>query len=489
MSVRVRFAPSPTGYLHVGGLRTALYNFLLARHHEGTAILRIEDTDRSRFVEDAESDIEKALSWSGLVFDEGPSVGGGSGPYRQSERTEHYAIAARELVSRGLAYVAFDTEAELEALRASGAEGKGGGSYSAASRLSMRNSLTMDSGDVERLIADGTSHVVRLKVTPGETISFSDVIRGEVSFNSDEIDDQILVKSDGLPTYHLANVVDDHLMGVTHVVRGEEWLPSTPKHVLLYRALAWNVPVMAHLPLILSPTGGKLSKRNAESQGIPVLVRDYVSAGFEPEALMNYIAFLGWNPGTEQEIFDLDGLIREFSLERVGSSGVQFSMDKLRWFNEQHLRRLEPAQLANRVQPHLDAAGIEVEESYLGEVVQLMRERITFASDIATADYFFRDPESYDPKGVSKRWKDDSPELLSRYAERLEQDAEFSVGSIEESLRALAEANGAGAGRIIHPTRLALSGLTFGPGLFELMALLGRETCVRRIRAAVKHLN
>jgi glutamyl-tRNA synthetase len=473
----------------VGGLRTALYNFLLARHYAGAVILRIEDTDRSRFVEDAEADIETSLAWAGLRFDEGPGAGGTFGPYRQSERRQHYEQAARALIDRDRAYVAFDTEEELSTLRGSGNDGRGGSSYSAASRLSMRNSLTMDSAEVERLIDDGVPHVVRLKVSPGETVTFSDIIRGEVSFMSDEIDDQILVKSDGMPTYHLANVVDDHLMGVTHVVRGEEWLPSTPKHVLLYRALGWDVPAMAHLPLILSPTGGKLSKRNAESQGIPVLVRDYVRDGFEPEALINYIAFLGWNPGTEQEVFDLDSLVREFSLERVGSSGVQFSMDKLRWFNEQHLRRLELAQLVDRVRPYLEAAGVEAEDSYVAKVAALMRERITFAFDIAGAEYFFRDPESYDPKGVSKRWKADSSALLSDYADSLQASEAFSAESAEDMLRALAEGRGVGSGRIIHPTRLALSGVTFGPGLFELMELLGRETCVRRIRAAVSRLD
>jgi glutamyl-tRNA synthetase len=464
MRTRVRFAPSPTGYLHVGGLRTALYNFLLAKHHGGTAVLRIEDTDRSRFVEDAEADIETSLAWAGLQFDEGPTAGGEYGPYRQSERAHHYAEVAERLLERGHAYIAFDTEEELAALRESGsADGAGAGRYSAATRASMRNSLAMEQAEVQGLLESGTPYVVRLKVLAGETIAFSDIIRGEVIFHSDEIDDQILVKSDGMPTYHLANVVDDHLMGITHVVRGEEWLPSTPKHVLLYRALGWGLP-------------------------IPVLVRDYVAAGFEPEALINYIAFLGWNPGTEQEVYGLDGLIRDFSLERVGSSGVQFSMDKLRWFNEQHLRGFGNTDLARRVRRHLESAGLDASDDYVLRVLDLLRERITLASDVADASYLFRDPDHYDEKGVSKRWKQDSPALLADYANRIEQNDSFTAGSAEESLRLLASEREVGAGRIIHPTRLAISGVTFGPGLFELMELLGRDVCLRRIRAAVMRL-
>ncbi|MDX1741796.1 MAG: glutamate--tRNA ligase, partial [Rhodothermales bacterium] len=481
--------PSPTGYLHIGGLRTALYNFLLARHDGGTAVLRIEDTDRSRFVSDAEEDIHRALSWAGLAFDEGPEYGGELGPYRQSQRTAHYSAAADELLAAGHAYLAFDTAEDLDVLRNSPApEGQGVNRYSSTTRMSMKNSLSLDPAEVQRLLQEGTPHVVRLKVPTGETVTFKDIIRGEVAFRSEEIDDQILVKSDGMPTYHLANVVDDHLMGITHVIRGEEWLPSTPKHVLLYQALGWDVPQLAHLPLILSPTGGKLSKRNAASQGIPVLVRDYVEAGFEPEALLNYIALLGWNPGTDRELFDLEDLIREFSLDRVGSSGVQFSMDKLRWFNEQHLRQLDTDGLVQRVRPHLTAAGFRPTDDFLQRVVELMRERIILASDLADADYFFRDPDTFDPKGVAKRWKDDSPALLSEYAKRLEEDDNFGASSAEEVLRGLADELEVGAGRIIHPVRLALSGVTFGPGLFELMEVLGQESSVRRIRSAVRLL-
>ena len=489
MSTRVRFAPSPTGYLHIGGLRTALYNFLLAQGQGGSAILRIEDTDRSRFVADAEQDIITSLAWAGLRFDESPVAGGDRGPYRQSERTRHYSGAAQTLLDQGHAYLAFDTPEELDTLRSTKtSEGQAPPRYSASTRGSMKNSLSLAVGDVERLVAEGVPHVIRLRVPEDEVVTFSDIVRGEVSFNSNEVDDQILVKSDGMPTYHLANVVDDHLMGITHVIRGEEWLSSTPKHVLLYRFLGWDVPAMAHLPLILSPTGGKLSKRNAESQGIPVFVRDYQAEGYEPEALLNYIAFLGWNPGTDQEIFDLDELAGVFTLERVGSSGVQFSIDKLRWFNEQHLRRLGSEELSSRVRTHLDTAGLDVADDYLSAVLDLMRDRISFAADVAAARYFFEDPDRYDEKGIAKRWKDDSGPLLTTYAARLEEASNLDAETAETVLRDLAEERQVGAGRIIHPCRLAVSGVTFGPGLFELMELLGQSTCVRRLRSAVTRL-
>lgn len=490
MTTRVRFAPSPTGYLHIGGLRTALYNFLVARHAGGQLLLRIEDTDQSRFVADAEGDILRALKWAGLEPDEGVDRGGPFGPYRQSERTTHYADVARQLIEAGNAYVAFDTPEELDALRSRvAAEGQMPSKYSAAIRLQMRNSLSIGEEETQRLIASGAPHVVRLKVPEGEEISFVDLIRGQVTFRNEEVDDQILVKSDGMPTYHLANVVDDHLMCISHVIRGEEWLSSTPKHVLLYRFLGWDEPQMAHLPLILSPTGGKLSKRNADSQGIPVLVRDYIAAGYEPEALLNYLAFLGWNPGTDEELFNLDDLVEAFTLDRVGSSGVQFSMDKLRWYNERHLRQMDPAELGKRVERHMAERGVVTSPEYLAEVLNLMAERISFASDVAAAEYFFRDPASYDEQGIKKRWKEDSPSLLAEYATRLERTQTFDAQSAESTLRALAEEQDVGAGRIIHPTRLALSGVTYGPGLFEMMELLGRATCVARIRAAVARLS
>ena len=353
----------------------------------------------------------------------------------------------------------------------------------------MKNSLTLSVDEVARRIASGEPYVVRLKVPDSETVRFTDAIRGQVSFDTSTLDDQVLVKSDGLPTYHLANVVDDHLMGITHVIRGEEWLPSTPKHLLLYGFFGWDPPTMAHLPLILSPTGGKLSKRNAERTGIPVSVRDYRTAGYEPAALLNFLPFLGWNPGTVEEMFSLDELAEAFSLERVGSSGVQFNMEKLNWYNQQYVKRLDPAEIAARAKPLLAEKGYTPGVSYLEAVAGLMQERIVFASDLATeAVYFFADPTEFEAKGVEKRWKQDSPELVRAYADRLEALPEFTAESAETALRELTEERSVGAGRIIHPVRLVVTGVTFGPGLFELLELLGRETVVRRLRAGVDRL-
>lgn len=489
-SVRVRFAPSPTGLLHIGGLRTALYNYLLARKHGGQFVLRIEDTDQERYVEEAEPDILASLRWAGLTFDEGPEVGGAAGPYHQSKRRERYHRYAAELVEAGHAYYAFDTVEELEAMRERHTQaGNPAPKYDAATRGEMQNALTLPEAEVQQRLEAGQPYVVRLKVPADETIRFEDRIRGWVSFDTAGLDDQVLVKSDGMPTYHLANVVDDHLMGITHVIRGEEWLPSTPKHILLYRFFGWAPPEMAHLPLIMSPTGGKLSKRNAEEMGIPVSVRQYREAGYEPGALINFLAFLGWNPGTEQELFTLDELVDAFDLQRVGSSGVQFNLDKLRWYNEQYLRRLTPAALAERARPHVEAAGFTPEADYLEAVATLMQERIGFARELATEGrYFFEAPAAYEEAGVQKRWKADAPELLTAYADRLEQADVFTAEAAEAVLRTLAEERGVGAGRIIHPTRLAVSGVTFGPSLFHMMAVLGRAACVRRMRRAVEVL-
>jgi len=339
---------------------------LLARKHQGAFILRIEDTDRERYVADAEQDILDALQWAGLAHDEGPSEGGDVGPYRQSERKELYQQYVQQLLDSGHAYYAFDTADDLEARRE---EAEHGFAYNARSRGEMENSLTLPDAEVTRRIASGDPYVVRMKVPVDSTVRFEDAIRGTVSFASEKVDDQVLLKSDGMPTYHLANVVDDHLMAITHVIRGEEWLPSTPKHVLLYRFLGWEAPVFAHLPLILSPEGGKLSKRDAEELGIPVSVRDYEQQGYEPEALLNFLALLGWNPGTEQELFSLNELEEAFSLDRVGSSGVQFDVDKLRWFNEQHLRDLSPEEFCERVKAQAAAhAPVDVDDAYLQQV-------------------------------------------------------------------------------------------------------------------------
>lgn len=476
--------------LHIGGLRTALYNYLLARREGGTFILRVEDTDRERFVEGAEEDILEALSWTGLDYDEGPRVGGRFEPYYQSHRQEIYERYARQLLEDGHAYYAFDSVEDLERMREQFAQGTDSvPKYDARTRRKMQNSLTLSSDEVQERLDSGAEYVIRLKVQQGDTIRFRDLIRDDVSFESEMVDDQVLIKSDGMPTYHLANVVDDHLMGVTHVVRGEEWLPSTPKHVLLYRFFGWDAPRFAHLPLILSPSGGKLSKRNADQLGIPVNVRQYREAGYEPEALVNFLAFLGWNPGTEQEMFTLEELVEAFRIERVGSSGVQFNLDKLNWYNEQYIRQFSVAELTARAKPYFEAAGVEADEAYLKQVVELMQERITFVKDLPeTCPYFFEDPTEYEEAGVKKRWKADSAGLLRDYADRLDEDETFSSESTEQILRDLAEERDAGAGRIIHPTRLAISGVSQGPSLFHMMEVIGRTACVRRMRRTADEL-
>ncbi|PSQ78980.1 MAG: glutamate--tRNA ligase [Bacteroidetes bacterium QH_8_67_23] len=491
-AVRVRFAPSPTGMLHVGGLRTALYNYLLARKRGGAFILRIEDTDRERFVEGAEDDIRSALDWCGLSYDEGPEREGGAiGPYRQSERSERYRRYAEQLVDDGHAYYAFDTPAELEAMRERlRAEDRPQPKYGPRTRREMKNALTLSEEETQRLLDDGAEHVIRLKVPRDTGVKFTDEVRGAVSFSTNDLDDQVLLKSDGLPTYHLANVVDDHEMGITHVIRGEEWLSSTPKHKLLYEAFGWDMPTVAHLPLIMSPDGGKLSKRDSEEEGLPVSVRDYRERGYEPEALVNFIALLGWNPGTEKEVFSLDELVDAFGLERVARSGAQFDFDKLKWFNKQHLHRLPPQTVAARSRDALEAAGYTPSDDYLTDVAAVMQDRIAFASDLATdGAFFFEDPDEYEEEAVEQRWNDDSGELLAALADRFEQAAgRFDADAVEEILRGLADERDVGAGQLIHPARLATSGRSYGPGVFSLLAVLGRECCVRRMRRAVEVL-
>jgi len=486
--VRVRFAPSPTGLLHIGGLRTALYNYLFARKHEGDFVLRIEDTDRSRYVDEAEGDIMSALEWTNLEYDEGPEAGGDYAPYRQSERSDLYREYAQKLVEADAAYYAFDTEEELAEMRE---QGEGGTAYDASTRLDMRNSLTMTPDEVERRIDDGEDYVVRLKVPQRDTIQFKDEVRGAVSFDASEVDDQVLLKSDGMPTYHLANIVDDHLMEISHVIRGEEWLSSTPKHVLMYEALGWEPPTFAHLPLIMSPEGGKLSKRDADRLGIPVYVNDYRKAGYEPDGLVNFLALLGWNPGTEQELFTRKEMIEAFSLERVGASGVQFDLDKLKWVNEHYVRDLSVDALAERVRPVVEEEGYEVSDEHLRTICSLVQERVQVVPEVVTENrYFFEDPEAYEEAGVEKRWKDESADLLLKYADRLEEvdEDDFNTDTVETELRDLADEEDVGAGAIIHPARLAVSGRSYGPGVFGLLAAVGKDACIRRMRRAVEEL-
>lgn len=480
MAVRVRFAPSPTGYLHIGGLRTALFCYLFARAEQGTFVLRIEDTDRTRFVADAEDDIVGSLRWAGLEVDEGPHLGSG---YRQSERTAFYRCYAQLLLDSGHAYHAFDTPETLRTMRNQGA------AYNMETRGEMCNDFTLSANEVGRRIQAGENHVVRLRVPEHASIAFTDTIKGSVAFAAESLTDQILLKSDGRPTYHLANVIDDHLMGITHVIRGEEWLPSTPKHMLLYEFLGWSPPVMAHLPLILSPLGGKLSKRSATRQGIPVNVRDYIRAGYEPEALVNFLALLGWHPSSDREVFTREELIAIFSLNRVTPSPAQFDLDKLRWFNQQHLRLLGPVEVGARVASALKEAYGSMPETYVQAALAVVGERLVLRDDLAsTYGYCFADPSTYETRGVRKRWKADAADLVSAYAQRLQSLSPFDARGLEAELRSLAKQRGVGAGRIIHPVRLAVSGTTVGPSLFELLVLLGRDSCMRRLSRAVRVL-
>lgn len=488
-NVRVRFAPSPTGLLHIGGLRTALYNYLFARKHGGTFVLRIEDTDRARYVEEAEADISDEMRWAGLDYDEGPGKDGEFAPYYQSQRSDLYREHVDQLLESGHAYIAFDTTEELDAMRERLATDENPSpTYDASTRGEMANSLTLSEDEVQRRLDAGDEYVVRLKVEPGHSVRFEDLVRGWVTFDTAEVDDQVLLKSDGMPTYHLANVVDDHAMQITHVIRGEEWLPSVPKHLLLYEAFGWEPPAMAHLPLILSPSGGKLSKRNADKMGIPVSVRDYREQGYEPEALVNFLALLGWHPGDDRELFSLPALVDAYSIERTAHSGAKFDLDKLAWFNGQHLRELAPAEIAERARPFVEGRVGEVETERLEAVAALMRERLTFARDLADAAYFFEDPAAYDEKGVKKRWKDDSAQLVRLYADRLEADDAFTEESTEAVMRQLAEDEEAGFGRIIHPVRLATTGTTAGAGMFETLVLIGRGATIRRLRRAADEL-
>jgi glutamyl-tRNA synthetase len=472
--IRVRFAPSPTGYLHVGGLRTALYNYLFARKQGGTFVLRIEDTDQSRFVPGAIEKLIESLRWTGLDYDEGPGVGGPHGPYRQSERLSLYLEAAERLLAAGAAYRCFCTPERLKQMR----EGKMETKYDGTCRR-------LGPADAEAKRAAGTPHTIRLAVPENTTIRVDDLVRGRVEFDTGQIDDQVLLKSDGFPTYHLANVVDDHEMRISHVIRGEEWLTSTPKHVLLYRALGHELPQFAHLPLLLNPDRSKLSKRQGD-----VAVEDYREQGYFPEALVNFVAFLGWNPGHEREVFSLRELVDEFSLDRVNKSGAIFNLEKLRWFNSEHMRLRPVDEILSELRPLLRDKGWDGRgDDYLRAVIALMRDRLCFVHDFpGLADWFFVDPAVFDEATVRKRWKPESGELLRDLLPRLAAAEPFDAPSLEGIVKSLAAERGIAPGDLIHPLRLAASGVGRGPGLFEMLAVLGRETILRRIAKAIEVL-
>jgi len=497
---RVRFAPSPTGPLHIGGVRTALYNYLFARQRGGELIFRIEDTDSTRFVPGAEAYITEAFKWLGITFDEGVGIGGNYGPYRQSERKDIYVKYVDQLLESGKAYVAFDTPEELNAKR----ESVKNFQYDAHTRGEMRNQLTLGDEETQRLIEAGEKYVVRFKVEPGEEIVVHDIIRGEVKVMSDILDDKVLYKSaDNLPTYHLANIVDDHLMEVSHVIRGEEWLPSAPLHVLLYRAFGWTdtMPEFAHLPLLLKPDGkGKLSKRDGDRLGFPVFPLEwhgadgtvcsgYRESGYLPEAVINFLALLGWNPGTEQEILSMDDLIRLFDLEKCSKSGARFDYVKGLWFNREYLINTPDAQLAPAFMQILEANGIHTTAERAAAVVGMMKmKKINFIADLwPMCDFFFTAPEAYtmDDKFTRKNWKEGTAAEMQALAQKLDELDDFSVESQKAAIDAWAEATGI---KPWNPWRVCLVGTGKGPDMYELAAFLGKDETLRRMQAAIAAL-
>ena len=475
----VRFAPSPTGYLHVGGARTALFNFLFARHHGGRFILRIEDTDQKRYQSEALAEIFTSLKWLGLQWDEGPETGGGAGPYFQSQRTPLYRRHAEELLAVGKAYRCFCSEERLTRMREEQEKAKmaNGSGYD-------RHCRSLAAEEIQALLAAGTPHVVRLKVPDARAVAFHDLIRGDITYDSAQLDDLVLLKSDGFPTYHLANVVDDHMMGITHVLRGDEWIASTPKHILIYEACGWAPPVFAHMPVILAADGGKLSKRRGAAS-----VLDYQRAGFLPEALLNFLALLGWAPGNDREIMTLDEMVAAFSLERVQAKAAVFDETKLEWMNGVYLQQrsvesLLPDVLAIWQKAELPPAAL-ADEVFLKKVIGLFRERSKKIGEIAENSlYFFRDPETYDPQATKKYFKAETLPLFDALLPKLAVLEPFSHDALEGLYRQLAEGMGLSAGKLIHPTRLAASGVSFGPGLFEMLELLGREAVQRRLQKA-----
>lgn len=503
--VRVRFAPSPTGALHIGGLRTALYNYLFARKNKGKMILRIEDTDQTRFVPGAEEYIKESLAWIGIDIDEGPDEGGPFGPYRQSERRVRYRGYAEDLVAKGYAYYAFDTPDELQAMRDRlAAAGVAQPQYNSITRAQMRNSLTLPTEEVTKLLETNTPCVIRLKVPKKEEIRLNDLIRGWIMVHSAQIDDKVLMKSDGMPTYHLANVVDDYLMKISHVIRGEEWLPSAPLHVLLYRYLGWEdvMPRFAHLPLLLKPDGnGKLSKRDAERMGFPIFPLDWTDpstgetvpgfreTGYLPEALVNFLAFLGWNPGTEQELFTMEGLVEAFSIERIGKAGAKFDIQKAQWYNQQYLRRKPAPELADHLLDALEKEGVPCTREKALAIAQLMSDRITFPKEIwEHGKYFFQAPAEFDEKAAAKRWNEEAAKVVGAFSDALAETNPFDAAGIKATLEEVTAANGIAPGKIMAALRLAVTGVSGGPDLMAIMEVIGRDEVRARIAFALKTL-
>jgi glutamyl-tRNA synthetase len=478
--IRVRFAPSPTGYLHVGGLRTALYNYLFAKRNSGTFVLRIEDTDQARRVEGAVENLISTLDWAGVRFDEGPGRDGGYGPYVQSQRLDIYRQHADDLIKNGFAYRCFCTPERLEEVRARQNAAKLSTSYD-------RHCRNFTAEEVERRLSAGERNVIRMKVPLEGELTFDDIIRGTVTIAFEVLDDQVIIKSDGFPTYHLAVVVDDHSMAISHVIRGEEWLPSTPKHILLYKFFGWELPKFAHLPLLLNPDKSKLSKRQGD-----VAVEDFRAKGYFKEAIVNFVAFLGWNPGDEREIFSLEELVKEFSLERVGKSGAVFNVEKLNWLNFEYLKKMPEADVLTQLKEELvrsPHAGKSFDDVYLLRVIRALRERSTFMRDfVEKGVYFFQRPDQYDPEVLKKRWKPESADQLKSLSAAFDRLQNPQKEDFEAALHQTAESLKVKNSDLIHPLRLAVSGVGSGPGLYDILVVLGRDEVVHRINLALEKL-
>lgn len=496
--VRVRFAPSPTGPLHMGGVRTALYNYLFAKKHNGTFLLRIEDTDQTRFVEGAEEYLIKSLKWCGIEPDEGYGIGGDYGPYKQSERREMYKPYAEELIQKGKAYYAFDSAEDLDKMRKQAQKMKmPNWQYNSVTRGAMQNAISLSEDEVKRRLDNKDPYVIRFMMPRNEDVRFEDEIRGWVVVNTNNLDDKVLYKSDGMPTYHLANIIDDYEMKITHVIRGEEWLPSLPLHVLLYKAFGWEAPKFAHCPLLLRPDGnGKLSKRDGDRLGFPVFPLDwytkdgekysgYREQGYLPGAFMNMLAFLGWNPGTEQEIFSLNDMVSAFSLDRVSKSGAKFDVNKTKWFQQQYLRKESATSLAEKVRNKFEKELTNFDDKYLQIACELMKERATFVEDIyKDGAYLFENPTNFDEKTIKKRWKEDTEDLMNEWFNKMKNIAfdNFDAITIEADFKTFMEEKEVGFGKVLSPFRLIITGLGMGPSMFQICALLGKAETEKRMK-------
>lgn len=503
-TIRVRFAPSPTGPLHIGGVRTALFNYLFAKKHGGTFVLRVEDTDQTRYVANAEQYIVDALNWCNIPFDEGPEKNEKYGPYRQSERKDLYKKYADILIEKGWAYYAFDSSEQLDFHRKNHEEQGKTFIYNWHNREKGRlvNSMVLSKEEVQQKIDAGENYVIRFKTPQGETLLMNDEIRGTIKIETNTLDDKVLFKSDGMPTYHLANIVDDHLMKITHVIRGEEWLPSMPLHVLLYKAFGWEAPKFAHLPLILKPVGkGKLSKRDGDKLGFPVfpleytneqtgdVSRGYKEDGYFADAFINMLALLGWNPGTEQELFTLEELVQVFDLKRVSKSGAKFSPEKTNWFNQQYLQTKSDEELTKLYIPILSKKGTSKDEKYIEKVVSLIKERAVFVSDFWNlSDFFFQAPTSYDEKAVKKAIKDDTKEVLENVIGLVKSVNDFTTENVQNTIKSWIVSNEIGFGKVMMPLRLALVGALQGPDVFEIIEMIGKEETISRIEKAIETL-